>query len=66
MIDLNTGLPTDELLPSAISYFKELGLDVTKASEVAPDVPEVLKTAIQAGFDAANKKAVSNAARVSL
>merc|ERR1712013_562651 len=64
VIDLNTGLPTDELLPSAISYFKELGLDVTKASEVAPDVPEVLKTAIQAGFDAANKKAVSNAARV--
>lgn len=63
-IDLDSGLPTDNLLPSAVHYCSELGLNVTKASEIAPDTPEVLKNAIQEGINNANKKACSNAARV--
>lgn len=63
-IDLDTGLYTDKLLPIAVNYCKELGLDVTKAQEIAPDVPEVLSKAIQEAVNNANKKAVSNAARV--
>lgn len=38
---------------------------MTKAQEVAPDVPEVLSKAIQDAVNEANKSAVSNAARVS-
>lgn len=63
-IDQDTGLPTDKLLPSAVHYCSELGLNVTKAQEVAPDVPEVLSKAIQDAVNEANKSAVSNAARV--
>lgn len=44
---------------------KELGLEATKAEELTKDMPEVLRNAIQTGINNANKKAVSNAARVS-
>ena len=54
----------DKLLPVAVHYLSKLGLNVTKAQEIAPDVPDVLRKAIQDGIDKANKKAVSNAARV--
>ena len=47
-----------------MNYCKELGLDVTKSQDIAPNVPEALQRAIQAGFDKANKKAVSNASKV--
>ena len=63
-MDVDTGLPTDKLLPVAVHYLSKLGLNVTKAQEIAPDVPDILRKAIQEGIDRANKKAVSNAARV--
>lgn len=63
-IDLETGLPKDNLLPSAQAYLKSLGLEITKADELVKDMPEVLRNAIQTGINNANKKAVSNAARV--
>lgn len=63
-IDKETGLSTDKLLPSAVNYCKELGLEVTKSQDISPNVPEVLQKAIQDGIDRANKKAVSNASKV--
>lgn len=63
-IDLETGLPRDVLLPSAQAYLKGLGLDCTKPEELTIDMPEVLRNAIQTAINDANKKAVSNAARV--
>jgi len=63
-IDLDTGLPKDTLLPSAQAYVKGLGLECTKAEELTTDMPEVLRNAIQSAINEANKKAVSNAARV--
>jgi len=63
-VDINTGLSTDKLLPIAVNYLKSLGIDATKAQEIAPNVPEALQKAIEEGINKANKKAVSNAARV--
>ena len=64
-IDLDTGLAKDNLQPSAVHYLKSIGVEATKAEDLTTDMPEVLKTAIQTGINNANKKAVSNAARVS-
>lgn len=64
-IDLDTGLPKDNLQAGAVHCLKEIGLEATKAEELTKDMPEVLRNAIQTGINNANKKAVSNAARVS-
>jgi len=63
-IDLDTGLAKDNLQASAVHYLKSIGVEATKAEDLTTDMPEVLKTAIQTGINNANKKAVSNAARV--
>ncbi|XP_065672527.1 long-chain-fatty-acid--CoA ligase ACSBG2 isoform X2 [Hydra vulgaris] len=63
-IDMETGLSTDKLLPMAVKYCSELGVNATKSQEIAPNVPEPLRQAIQSGIDCANKKAISNASKV--
>ena len=65
VIDLETGLPTDELTPVAVAYLKSIGVEAKAASEIAKgEVPDALSKAIQKGIDTANKKAVNNASRV--
>jgi len=64
VIDVDTGSPTDKLTPLAIKFCSDVGLNVTLASEIAPDVPEALGNAINAAMAAANKKAASNACKV--
>ena len=63
---MDTGLPKDTLQAGAVHCLKELGVEATKAEELTTDMPEVLRNAIQTGINNANKKAVSNAARVCL
>lgn len=63
-MDPDTGASTDELPPGAVQYLKQLGLEVKKANEIAPKVPEVLDQAIKGGISKANGSAVSNAAKV--
>jgi len=64
VIDPDSGEPADELTPQAIACLKEYGLEVTKASELSPKVPDALDEAIKAGLAKANSYAVSNAAKV--
>jgi long-chain-fatty-acid--CoA ligase ACSBG len=64
VMDTDTGLPTDELTPLAQKYCQDLGLDVTTAHQIAPDVPDALSKAINDAMAAANKKATSNAWKV--
>jgi len=56
--------PTNNLTPSAIEWCESLGRKVSTVDEIlsGPDVK--IMAAIQKGIDRANKKAVSNAARV--
>jgi len=41
-MDPNTYLPTNDLMPEAINYFKELGIEVSKADEACKN-PKVLE-----------------------
>ena len=45
---------------------KKNKLKLSADEELTKDMPEVLRNAIQTGINNANKKAVSNAARVSI
>ena len=64
VIDPDSGEPADELTSQAIACLKDYGLEVTKASEISPKVPDALDQAIKAGIAKANSYAVSNAAKV--
>ena len=63
-VDTETGEPLDTLTKTSRNFCKDLGLDVTKASEITNQVPQELASAIQKGLETANEKAVSRAARV--
>uniref|UniRef100_A0A182P6G5 long-chain-fatty-acid--CoA ligase n=1 Tax=Anopheles epiroticus TaxID=199890 RepID=A0A182P6G5_9DIPT len=64
-MNLDTGVPKDELTPETIAALKELGVEYGKLSEIhaAGPCPKVLK-AIQEGIDRANQKAISNAQKI--
>lgn len=55
--------PGNELQPEAIDYLAKVGIKGVKTVDQVINNPEVHKV-IQAGIDRANKKAVSNAAKV--
>jgi len=62
-IDLNTGNPTDTLLPEAINYFKkELNLDIKTTKEAMAN-PLVIAN-IQKAIERTNSKAVSRASHI--
>lgn len=62
-VDMATGIPTKNLLPECINYFKtQLKLDI-KTSDEACASPEVTKC-IQAAIDRTNARAVSRAAHL--
>jgi len=56
-------LPNHQLLPEAIEHLQRLGIKGVTTVQDAMNNKEVLK-AIQAGIDRANKKAISNAAKI--
>lgn len=64
VLDPDSGASTDELTKQAITCLKDWGVEVTKASEISPKVPDALDQAIKAGIGKANAHAVSNAAKV--
>ena len=66
-VEMDNDSPTNKLAPATLEWIESLGKNLSKISTVddilqRPD--PVIMTAIQAGIDKANKKAVSNAARV--
>jgi long-chain-fatty-acid--CoA ligase ACSBG len=62
-VDMATGIPTKNLLPECVNYFKsELKLDI-KTSDEACASPEVIKC-IQAAIERTNARAVSRAAHL--
>ena len=63
-MNLDTGEPTDEVLPQATAALEALGCTLTKPSEIAQQKVEAVYKKIQEGLDKANEKAVSNAQRV--
>ena len=58
--------PTDELQPSVLEWAKKVGVGNIKTVQDFLDGPaaQVLRSAIQEGFDRANGRAVSNAAKI--
>lgn len=62
-IDMATGVPSRNLVPECVSYFKkELNLDITTSDQACAS-PEVEKS-IQAAIDRTNARAVSRAAHL--
>ena len=66
-VEMDNDSPTNKLAPTTLEWIESLGKNLSKISTVddilqRPD-PAIMG-AIQAGIDKANKKAVSNAARV--
>ncbi|XP_055713765.1 very long-chain-fatty-acid--CoA ligase bubblegum [Phlebotomus papatasi] len=64
-MDVDSGAPKDELHPETLNWFKPLGVDYTKLSQVheAGPCPKVLK-ALEDGIARANKFATSNAQKI--
>ena len=56
--------PTNKLTPTAIEWCESLGRKVSTVDEILSGPDAKVMAAIQKGIDKANKKAVSNAARV--
>ena len=56
--------PTNTLTPTAIEWCESLGRKVTTVDEILAGPDPKIMAAIQKGIDKANKKAVSNAAKV--
>eukprot|EP00112_Aurelia_sp_Birch-Aquarium-sp1_P011735 Seg247.5 transcript_id=Seg247.5/GoldUCD/mRNA.D3Y31 product="Retrovirus-related Pol polyprotein from transposon 297" pseudo=true protein_id=Seg247.5/GoldUCD/D3Y31 len=63
VMDSDSGAPTEELATQTKEFCANLGMEVTKSSEIAPTVPEALDQAIKAGISRANAKAISNATK---
>lgn len=62
---METGSPTDELLPEALQWMNRLKLKYTKVSEILEGGPcPVVMEDIQKGLLRANEKALSNAQKV--
>lgn len=63
-MDLNTGVPSDDLDPAAMKLISALGSSATKVSQVVETQDKAVYAAIQQGIDKANEGAVSNASKV--
>lgn len=63
-INLNTGVPQDELTEETINWCKSLGCKCEKVSEVIREKPTVVYDAIQKGIDRVNAGAISQAQRI--
>ena len=62
---MDNDTPTNKLTPGAIEWCQGLGCNnITTVDEILQGPDAKVMAAIQAGIDKANKKAVSNAARV--
>ena len=56
-MNLETGEPTDDLLPQAIDMIAALGSHCTKVSEVVQQQDQAVYAAIQKGLDEVNEHA---------
>ena len=64
-VEMDNDTPTNKLAPTCLEWIESLGRSNIKTVEDILEGPDrVIMTAIQAGIDKANKKAVSNAAKV--
>lgn len=64
-MDQDTGEPSDQLSERALHMLKNIKSNCTTVTQVLETKDEAIYNDIQAGLDRANKKAVSNAQKVS-
>ena len=64
-VDPKTEIPTKKLMPQAVEWCTSIGKNGVRSVDDILNGPDpMVMAAIQAGIDRANKKAVSNAARI--
>ena len=62
---MDNDTPTNQLTPSVLEWIESLGRNnISTVEDILQNTDHVIMNAIQNGIDKANKKAVSNAARV--